>query len=311
MFGIMHASNHLSAPRFGFGSGNRDTNARVHITETHSRASNMGLHSPGPVYPPMSSMGKVPDSRKENARAYSFSKDERFSSGYGATPLPISTDTNGKFSTPASKYQSTGGLGRQPLSTKRSMPNFSFGSASREQLSNVVDGESTREFGGSIVPLSPGPTVCSTKSSMANQVSSQKKSNPGWVMGSERRFRYDKHMSGGTMPAAGTYDIPGAMGKQAASTKTSLPQFSFGTGDRESLRKVYVSKDHSKDSFGMGSPGPGNLMLKSSMGLQVDSRKKSSGGWGFGSAKRFSSVGGPKGSGRGRFGPGPGAYSPQ
>lgn len=29
-----------------------------------------------------SSMGKVPDSRKENARAYSFSKDERFSSGY-------------------------------------------------------------------------------------------------------------------------------------------------------------------------------------------------------------------------------------
>lgn len=293
MFGKLPHSTRRSNPAYGFGSGNRDTAMAVHITEVHSRAANAGKHSPGPVYPAISSMGPNPDSTKENGNRWTFSKSARFPERETLVPR---ANNNGKNDMPVSKSDLKPGFGKMPMSTKRSMPQYTFGTGSRDAMKQVVDGETTREYGESFPRASPGPNVCNNRTANGPQVSSTKRSNPSWVLGSERRFKYDFEKQGASMPAAGTYDIPGAMGSQPLSTKKSLPQFSFSASERPPM----LSTD---------SPGPGSLNLKGGNGRQVDSRKKSNASWGFGSAPRFSSVG-MKQKGSGRSGPGPGSYSP-
>ncbi|KAK3257247.1 hypothetical protein CYMTET_33657 [Cymbomonas tetramitiformis] len=302
MFGKMHLSSRQSAPEYGFGSGDRATRARVHVTEDHAKNANHSFHSPGPIYPPKSSLGKMPLSRNETGYQYTVGRESRFPS-YEENKMGFANPTaNGKnFSPGAGTYQHTSSVGRQSDSTKPTKPSYVFGNGSRQGETKVFY---SKEHAEKDMPrVSPGPVVCNTTSSVGMQPSSVKPTNPSWVLGSESRFKYEHAERASKIPGAGQYEADVALGQQTMSKKKSLPSYSFGTGGREQLRKVFISKDHTKDLSGTNSPGPATVELVGSVGKQVSSKKKSSAAWGFGSAKRFVY--------NTHKAPGPGAYEPQ
>ena len=61
---------------------------------------------------------------------------------------------------------------------------------------------------------------------------------------------------------------------------------SVGTSVRDKAQKIYISKEHGKDSFGRGSPGPCTGVTINSFGTQTLSVKKSQPSYGFGTSKR-------------------------
>eukprot|EP00976_Prorocentrum_cordatum_P097488 1191013-Prorocentrum_minimum.AAC.1 len=69
---------------------------------------------------------------------------------------------------------------------------------------------------------------------------------------------------------------------------------------------MYLSDDHSKELYGKVSPGPATFGLEGCMGKQVEGRRKTNHGWGFGTADRFAKPGIKSR----KLSPGPGAYSP-
>jgi hypothetical protein len=70
------------------------------------------------------------------------------------------------------------------------------------------------------------------------QVDSRKESLPGWRMGTSNRFKYADIEAAAEMPGAGQYRAATAVGKQALSSKKSLPTVKFGTSTRDAAKKV-------------------------------------------------------------------------
>ncbi|CAG9460053.1 unnamed protein product [Pedinophyceae sp. YPF-701] len=117
-------------------------------------------------------------------------------------------------------------------------------------------------------------------------MASTKETAPGWRMGSADRFRYDHVRVAAEVPGAGQYRNASAVGRQALSTKKTLPTCRFGTSTRDKANKIFISAEHEKDSFGELSPGPTTAMGHPAIGKQTVSRKKSNPSWGFGTARR-------------------------
>ena len=91
-------------------------------------------------------------------------------------------------------------------------------------------------------------------------------------------------------PAPGKYHTEGAFGPQMMSKKESAPQNRIGTAPKEKRDRIYVSRAHEKDRFGMFSPGPNVYGQVSSLGPQANSRKVNPRLTRFGSSDRFSDV---------------------
>ena len=83
-----------------------------------------------------------------------------------------------------------------------------------------------------------------------------------------------------------TYAKVDAVGKQVVSTKQTLPSHKIGTSTRDSCKKVFISKEHEKSSYGAATPGPTTNNFVDSFGPQTMSQKKSLPSWGFGTSKR-------------------------
>jgi len=306
MFGKLANSRRRSMPRPGFGSSSRETEAKVFATAEHA-AKSVGVHSPGPVYGAMSTVsGNIPKGGTRNIQCHKFSKSERFP-WHAKVSLKPRKEEDQEVDT------SITGMGKQVLATKRSMPSWGFGRATRDEVRKTVDGMFNKDFqyAAEYPRPSPGPARCWDASSMGRQVAGGKRSNPSWPQMVDRRFRggMGDEPPGHRIPAPGIYDIPGANGKQPL--KTSNPMWKFGTGSRDALRKLYHNKEMEKDFFGRWTPGPAKIKLPGGNGKQADSRKRSNSAWGFGSTERFSKIGGPPGATLGLYSPGPGTYSPE
>lgn len=91
------------------------------------------------------------------------------------------------------------------------------------------------------------------------------------------------------------------MGPQPLGKWKSSPSFGFGTGDRDTREKVFISSAHVKGVYGRHSPGPAMYSLPSATGPQLLSTKESQARWAFGSAQRFPQS-------KLENSPGPGAY---
>ncbi len=150
----------------------------------------------------------------------------------------------------------------------------------------------------------PGPGAYSTVPACGHQPTSAKATAPSWVQGTSERFKYDYVERSKSVPGAGQYEANVAMGDQTLSKKLSFPKYGIGTSVREKRAILYISKEHSKDKHGIGTPGPVTAVLPPSVGKQPDSRKKTAAAWGFGSAQRlvYKDL---------RKTPGPGAYDYQ
>lgn len=113
-------------------------------------------------------------------------------------------------------------------------------------------------------------------------------------------YSYDFVRRARESPGAGQYVIHGAVGKQEMSTKKTLPAYRFGSSTRDAVKKIFISTEHEKAQYGENSPGPITASMRSAMGSQQLSAKKSNPSWGFGTSKRQTV--------QIAEGPGPGSY---
>ncbi len=201
----------------------------------------------------------------------------------------------------------------------------------------------------------PGPCTYQTPGGLGKQPDSKYSSEPAWRQGTSERFRWgfvvrgvrqrQRHAvllvgrptKGGSAlatcvcrqhedkdkPGVGAYTVKNdAIGKQALSSKKTLPSAKIGTSNRDAAKKVrngrlhrhtlaaasnhqgchhsmgmclhplpfaapqiFISKEHEKAAFGLWSPGPVTSKAVNSFGSQTLSVKKTNPSWGFGTGK--------------------------
>ena len=133
------------------------------------------------------------------------------------------------------------------------------------------------------------------------QPDGRKEDPPTWVIGTDKRFHYEKE--GHATPAPNAYGMPpSGLGRQVAGRYHTQPFATFCTSGRTHMRKVWISQEHQKiDMHGSDSPGPVVYQLKTTMGKQDESVIPSPASWVFGSAKRTDVE-------PGKHSPGPAAY---
>jgi len=273
-FGSQVSSKRHSAPSFGFGSGTRDGQEKVFVSQEHSKLVG-NPHSPGPaVYSLTPAVGDQPDGRNPTAPKWVFGTNERFmgasKDGY---PGPGSYD-----------FQRS--VGAQVSSKNTSQPIYGFGSSTREHLQKTFI---TEEHNKALHGLnSPGPATYLLNGSVGNQNDSKKASEPTWVFGTGQRFVYDHVKRAAASPGPGAYAATNAVGTQVASTKPTTPRFGFGTSDRDHQAKVFISSEHAKATGGKDAPGPGQYPIHAMTGQTLqDSRQYTASSWGFGTSERF------------------------
>lgn len=289
-FGDQSVSRRRSAPSYGFGSGTRNGQEKVFVSQEHARLVPGNSVAPGPQYNLKNSVGTQVDSGNKSAPQWAFGTASRFnfSKREGAPPGP-------------GQYDAHPGVGTQASSKNSSAPIYGFGSSTRDQVGKVFIAE---EHNKALYGVgSPGPMMYNLPGSVGKQVHSRTVDQPTWVFGSSKRFVYDHVKRAAVSPGPGSYDATNAVGPQVASTKPSTPRFGFGTSDRQKQEKVYLSAEHERSTAGRGSPGPGNYAMMPSTGnKQPQSNIHSAASWGFGTAERFAKTKRDVGT------PGPGSY---
>jgi len=290
MFGGQSSSKRRTAPAFGFGSGTRDQQSKVFVSQEHAKLSS-NRDSPGPNYQLTPAVGTQAASGNKTAPQWAFGTAQRFNFN-----SKVSTSLPGP-----GQYDAHPGVGTQVSSKNSSAPVFGFGSSDREMMAKVFIAEEHNKalYGAG----SPGPMTYTLRGAVGKQVHSRTKDEPTWVFGSSKRFVYDHVKRAAVSPGPGTYQATDAVGTQVVSTKPSTPRFGFGTSNRHHQEKVYLTVEHERSSAGRDSPGPGNyLMMPGAGSKQPESNIHSAASWGFGTAQRFTKT--KDGTGT----PGPGSY---
>ena len=297
MLGEQPLSTRSSAPSFGFGASTRDVRAKVFISQEHARTGDgQSSVSPGPAAPYnlRASVGKQNDGRKRSSPHWMFCQAERFTVEKRADRFPG-----------PGAYAVRSSIGPQFSSAIDSAPLYGFGSAGRDHVAKVyLSAEHDKSFYGI---NSPGPLAnYKIRASVGKQNDSRKPDKPAWVFGSTGRFKYDHIKRAASSPGPGAYNVLASVGPQVSSAMPSAMMAGFGTGDRDTRNKLFLSHEHEKTDYGRHSPGPMAYTLPSTNGKQMLSRNRSAPSVGFGTGARWSS---DKPKLRGSTTPGPGAYS--
>merc|ERR1712185_473085 len=82
-------------------------------------------------------------------------------------------------------------FGAQPMSRRRTSPQFGFGSSTREHQDKVFISQEHAAL-NTAVPRSPGPATYVPRASIGPQVNAQMKSSPLWGFGNSQRFELTK-----------------------------------------------------------------------------------------------------------------------
>eukprot|EP00798_Chlamydomonas_sp_ICE-L_P007904 gene7904-1116_t len=184
-------------------------------------------------------------------------------------------------------------FGQQTLSAKTTAPNFSYGHSTREtrgkeflSADHMKVENRCREGPGHIYHL---------PSSIDKQPSAQKPNAPLFSFGKNERMKFAFSAASGLMgpmyglvmaaprssvdeddwvPGPGMYKKTSAFGSQAMSSKTSFPNYRFGTSDRDQADKVYLSNAHVRGNKGMAGADPGTYNPPEAFGSQALSGKR-------------------------------------
>jgi len=168
-----------------------------------------------------------------------------------------------------------------------SQPAAPFGSSTRDGVRKVYVSEkhSTATFGGA---ASNGPASYTLKGSVGNQLLSPNRTQASWVFGTGQRFRDPEIDRQAKLPAPDAYTIGSGLGPQCASTKHSAPLPGFGSSTRDHMMKVFMTPEHEKtNSYGKASPGPLTYDPIPGIGRQLESTKRQSPTYGFGTCDRW------------------------
>lgn len=176
-----------SAPRYGFGTSNREHAAKVYISSEHEKVSG-GRDAPGPgTYDAESGIGQQPDSKKATLPRYGFGSSTReHQQKVFVSAEHNKTSDYGKAS-PGQKYTLTPAVGTQVLSYGASP--YAPGGARRIRNGSQpswVMGKSQRfeREGGE---RAPGPGTYAVRAAVAPQVDSSKPSLPRFGFGTSNR----------------------------------------------------------------------------------------------------------------------------
>tara|TARA_B110001452_G_scaffold254608_2_gene246323 strand:- start:365 stop:1282 length:918 start_codon:yes stop_codon:yes gene_type:complete len=295
MMGSQANSRLRSAPSFGFGTEERSkVGGGKQFVSKESAKDKFGTMSPGPIYYPASSSLGYPSSP-----SHSFGASHRYT---------MSTRTTNASPGPGTYAMATS-VGAQRDSQRHSYSSWGFGTSTRADQAKVF--VSSRHAKGVTENIdSPGPGAYPHGGSMSRQNDSRKHSSQGYGMGTNERFFYAKESlkeARNGAPGPGAYNLVGASGKQALSSKTSYPISSFTKADRDrTARAVYLGPKQQSAFWGRGSPGPAVYGAPNSVGMQVSSVRKSAPRCGFGTAERFGYMDNAL---KAMATPGPGTYS--
>jgi len=270
-FGPQPLSTKSTQPAYGFGSSVREASLRQYLSADHAKVMS-GNNSQGPIYRVLSAMGHQSESTYKTAPINSFGTEPRL-------PKPPNRQVPGPgtYKVPSTAY------GSQVVSAVSTAPRIVFGSSTRDQAIKVYQEDADKAFFGL---GSPGPCAYKTTSMLGRQVLSNKESAGAAKMGKSDRFKYDHVRRALEIPGAGQYSQTVAVGRQSLSNKRTMPAAKFGTSTRDRMKKVFISPEHEKGTYGENSPGPVTAEMHSSIGRQTLSRKATKPSWGFGHAER-------------------------
>eukprot|EP00238_Polyblepharides_amylifera_P009820 CAMPEP_0196580630 /NCGR_PEP_ID=MMETSP1081-20130531/29738_1 /TAXON_ID=36882 /ORGANISM="Pyramimonas amylifera, Strain CCMP720" /LENGTH=302 /DNA_ID=CAMNT_0041900553 /DNA_START=204 /DNA_END=1112 /DNA_ORIENTATION=+ len=178
-------------------------------------------------------------------------------------------------------------FGRQHDSRKNTAPTVGFGSSDRAGSNKVFITSEHSKINYGLE--SPGP-VYDLKSSVGKQEASKNATAPLFSFGTADRFQKSAAASSpsrSAVPGPGTYTGGSSFGRQGESSKQSSECFGFGSSTRVGAAKVYLSPEHSKNDYGMSSPGPSAYSAKSAVGKQHESKKETAPSFVFSSTERF------------------------
>ncbi|KAL6748123.1 flagellar associated protein [Haematococcus lacustris] len=186
--GNMIESKRATSPRPMFGNATRDGQSKVWLDEELMKTY-CGRETPAPnSYSLQGALGKQVDSKVPSQPGWRQSTDERFKQRHdGEKPGAGTYAVN------------AAALGKQTMSSKRTLPSPKIGTTERDAASKVfISKEHEKsQFG----LTSPGPTTSNVINAFGSQVQSIKKTNPSWGFGSSKRW------DGGPkdVPGPGTY----------------------------------------------------------------------------------------------------------
>lgn len=258
LLGSQAESRHESAPSYGFGTSQRSAAAKMYQGPGSDKGRPARL-SPGPIYASPQSLG---------GPKFSFGTGPAAGS-CGAAPSRGSAQMPGP-----GEYALAQSVGPQASSLARSAPSYGWGS-------NV------RDTGGGDGKANAAGASYDLNASVGPQSLSSKHNAPAFAMGTAQRFgeQRGEMRRMAAAPGPGSYALPEAVGASHESTKKSMPAYGFGTSTRMQANKVYW-QGKTTAAEGTSTPGP-SYQLKSSVGGQVQSDRRSRHGFGFGSASRF------------------------
>lgn len=173
--GKMTESKRPTDARPVFGTSTRDGQAKVWLDEELMKVE-AGKNTPGPnSYKTPGSVGKQSDSKYSSLPAWKQSTAQRFNEKDGTRDFP-GAGTYGL---------GTNAVGKQPLSTRTTLPMAKIGTSNRDGAAKVFISKEHEKSGYG--KLSPGPTTAKQIDSFGIQTLSIKKSNPSYGFGTSKR----------------------------------------------------------------------------------------------------------------------------
>ncbi|GIL47132.1 hypothetical protein Vafri_4032 [Volvox africanus] len=292
-FGQQPLSTKPTEPRTKIGTATRTDK----ITGGQFVLKLLGGTSKGVTTDIASGFGLQPNSRAQSAPSYRFGGRFKLDheAGESKQGLPESPGTVSRYGNPgpgayAPPRLAADSVGKQTLSINPTAPFTRVGTENR-----------FGQFKDNFATPSPGAW----------------KPTSGWLgdaptysfHGQGRRADISKGLPGNHStalqdPGPGTYEAPSALFNQASSTKPTAARTRVGTADRETQRRVFVTKGHERESIGAHSPSP--AVYSPNNGASSKVRQASS--WKFGSGDRFSEVKSQNGRNLKILTPGPGSY---
>lgn len=251
-----------SAPRFGFGTSDREQAAKVYISAEHEKYSG-GRFAPGPgKYDSESGVGTQHNSTKSTLPKYGFGTSTRANVAKVYVSEEHNKTTDYGRASPGPVYMQPAGIGKQVASGGPS-PYASGGTLSMRNASQPswVMGKAER-FERTGAERAPGPGTYGVRPAVGAQVASTKPSLPRYGFGTSNREHaakvyispeHEKVSGGGKhVPGPGAYPIKSLTGKPVVSGK-QVTGSSWGFGTSKRFTDAFK---HQK-----GNPGPGHYVI--------------------------------------------------
>jgi hypothetical protein len=247
--GLQTSSKRQTAPSCGFGTASRFNNPKQLISKMHAETQS-GLDSPGPIY--LVARHKM---KRPKTRVGTFGKTERANTNSTLSPGP---GAHGPLD---------GSIGKQIRSRARTAPRPRFGTGTREQRTKVhMPGGGVDQFG----KMSPGPAR------YFPPALSVKRHVPSYTFGGDFIGTGALPSTGALAPGPGTHEFRVSAGSTQYESRIS-----------SSPRCVFPKEPRVKPTTpGTRAPGVGHYTLISSTGRQIESAKKNTPFFGFGTSLR-------------------------